>query len=194
MTEKRRQFVLLDRDGTLNIERHYLSDPDEVTLLPNTVVGLRQLQALGLGLVVITNQSGVGRGMFDIQRLNAIHERLTMLLEGQGVTLDGIYFCPHTPEDNCQCRKPKPGMAFWAADDLGFSLPHTFVIGDKACDIGIGHNVGATTLLVRTGYGEDEAQYGQSNPHFIVADLLEAAQTIESLLSADFAGKGMIHE
>ena len=183
---EKQRFALLDRDGTLIVERRYLSDPDGVELLPNAITGLQRLQALGLGLVVVTNQSGVGRKLFGRQRLSAIHERLALLLEQEDIALDGIYVCPHRPEENCQCRKPKPGLALRAAEDLGFSLTHAFVIGDKACDIELGHNIGATTLLVRTGYGEEEAQNGKSNAHFVVANLLEAAQVIEDLLAADY--------
>jgi D-glycero-D-manno-heptose 1,7-bisphosphate phosphatase len=179
---KPRRFVLLDRDGTVNIERVYLSDPDEIELYPNTLVGLRRLQELGLGLAVVTNQSAIGRGFFDRERLEEIHRRLKDLLGLGGVMLDDIFVCPHTPEDGCQCRKPEPGLALHAAQKLGFDPTQAFVIGDKACDIGLGQRIGATTLLVRTGYGNEEVAQGKVNPDFVVADLEEAAQVVEAIV------------
>jgi D-glycero-D-manno-heptose 1,7-bisphosphate phosphatase len=176
---RQRRFVLLDRDGTINVEREYLSDPDELELYPNTLDGLRRLQGLGFGLVVVTNQSAIGRGFFDRERLEEIHLRLKDILGRGGVRLDGIFVCPHTPDDDCQCRKPQPGLALDAAKELGFEPAQAFVIGDKACDIGLGQRIGATTLLVRTGYGKEEIAQGKVNPDFVVADLAEAAQVIE---------------
>ena len=174
-----RRFVLLDRDGTINVEQVYLSDTDELKLYPNTLDGLIRLKGLGLGLVVITNQSAIGRGFFDRERLEEVHTRLQDILGRGGVTLDGIFVCPHTPDDDCQCRKPKPGLVLAAAKEFGFEPAQAFVIGDKACDIELGQRLGATTLLVRTGYGNEVIAQGKVNPDFVVADLAEAAQVIE---------------
>ncbi len=107
-------LCLLDRDGTIIAERSYLSDPDQVELLPGTVEGLRRLQRMGCGLVVITNQSGIGRGYFTETQLARIHERMKALLAREQVRLDGIYICPHRPEEHCSCRKPEPGLVFAA--------------------------------------------------------------------------------
>ena len=173
---------MLDRDGTLIEERHYLSDPAQVELLPGTAEGMRQLQTMGLGLVVITNQSGIGRGYFDKARLDRIHERLSQLLEAESVHLDGIYFCPHMPEDDCTCRKPKTGLLESAAKDLDFDPRASLVIGDKASDIEMGQRVGASTLLVRTGYGAEVERDGTATPDYMVDSLLEAAQIIQRIL------------
>lgn len=180
-----RRFVALDRDGTIIVERHYLSDPDLVELLPGAASGLRQLRELGLGLVVVTNQSPIGRGYFDETRLELIHQRLVELLAAEGVELDGVYFCPHTPDDNCSCRKPRPGMLKLAAQELNFELPDCFVIGDNTCDIELGRRVGATTFLVRTGYGAQVAAESVASPDYVVDDLQDAAQVIERLLATD---------
>ena len=118
----RQRFVVLDRDGTIIVEHHYLSDPDRVELLPGVAEGLCQLTQMGLGLVVITNQSAVGRGFFDLARLNLIHQRLYALLETEQVHLNGVYFCPHTPQENCPCRKPRPELLELAGKELGFDL------------------------------------------------------------------------
>jgi D-glycero-D-manno-heptose 1,7-bisphosphate phosphatase len=181
---KRRQFVVLDRDGTIIVERHYLSDPHEIEFLPGAVRGLRQMLAMGLGLVVVTNQSAVGRGFFDEAHLDSIHQRLRELLGSEGIRLEEIYFCPHKPEDNCPCRKPKPGLIERAARELDFDLQASFVIGDKPADIAMGRQVKATTFLVRTGYGADFVGDPGISPDYLTDDLWGAAQTIERLLAA----------
>jgi len=180
-----RRFVILDRDGTINTERRYLSDPDSVELLPGAVEGLSHLQDIGLRLVVVTNQSAVGRGYFDLARLESIHARLKELLADGGVGLDGIYFCPHKPEDECECRKPSDGLVRKAAMDLGFKPHEGFVIGDKACDIELGQVLGAKTVLVTTGYGAETLAGGQVQPDFVAANLAEAAAVIEKLVTKD---------
>jgi D-glycero-D-manno-heptose 1,7-bisphosphate phosphatase len=198
---KTQRFVFLDRDGTLNVERHYLSDPDQLELLPNVAAGLWKLREAGFGLVVVTNQSGIARGYFDESRLAAIHHRLREMLAAEGVALDAIYHCPHGPADACRCRKPAPGMIEQAARDLKFDPAACVMIGDKACDVDLGHAVGAASILVRTGYGsrcaaEYEAAPTSRNggtsasgaaPHFIANDLLDAADWIirQSIEAAD---------
>jgi D-glycero-D-manno-heptose 1,7-bisphosphate phosphatase len=179
---RERRFVVLDRDGTVIVERHYLSDPDQVQLLSGTGPGLRRLRELGLGLVLVTNQSAIGRGFFDQQRLELIHSRLRELLEAEHVRLDGIYFCPHRPDDECACRKPQPGMIEAAAEELDFDPRQCFVIGDNECDMELGRRVGATTMLVRTGYGATVAAEAKAEPDYIVNDLAEAAQVIERVV------------
>lgn len=176
-----RRFVLLDRDGTLIAERNYLARAEDVELLPATARGLRLLNHLGLGLAVLTNQSGLGRGYFDQAALDTVHTRLSQLLAGEGVSLAGIYVCPHIPEDDCDCRKPRPGLAQRAAAELNFDPAASFVIGDKACDIELGQSLGATTFLVRTGYGALHEQNG-TRADYVVDDVLAAAHIIRSLV------------
>lgn len=176
-----RRFVALDRDGTVIVERHYLSEPREVELLAGAAAGLRRLRDLGLGLILVTNQSAIGRGIFDHARLELIHDRVRELLAEHSVTLDGIYYCPHTPDDGCACRKPRTEMMKSAASELRFDPGDCFVIGDKQCDVELGKRVGATTMLVRTGYGL-EAEASGVTADFVVSDLSEAAAIIEGLL------------
>jgi D-glycero-D-manno-heptose 1,7-bisphosphate phosphatase len=186
-----RRFVLLDRDGTINAERNYLSSPGQLSLLPGAAAGLRALRGLGLGLVVVTNQSGVARGYFDEGQLTSIHERLHELLGAAGVELDGIYYCPHAPDDGCACRKPREGLALSAARELGFRPEECFVIGDKACDIELGNRLGATTVLVRTGHGEKAAAQLLANPGLrpqpdqIVPNLIAAAKFVGRVLRSE---------
>lgn len=181
---KRRQFVVVDRDGTIIVERDYLSDPRQIEFLPGAVRGLRLLLRIGLGLVVVTNQSAVGRGFFDEAHLDLIHRQLRELLETEGVQLEGIYFCPHTPEDDCSCRKPKPGLIERAAKELDFDLQASFVIGDKPADIEMGRRVRATTFLVRTGYGAEFVGDSTVNPDYVADDLWVAAQMIQRIVVA----------
>jgi D-glycero-D-manno-heptose 1,7-bisphosphate phosphatase len=179
-----RRFVLLDRDGTIIIEKHYLSDPDGVELIEGAADGLRKLAALGLGLVVVTNQSAIGRGLFDAERLDAIHHRMLDQLRAQGVRLEGIYFCPHLPGDGCGCRKPRTGLVEQAAEQLRFDASRSFVVGDATSDIELGRAIGATTLLVRTGYGAETQAQARTPADYVVKDLHEAADVITGLLQA----------
>lgn len=181
---RRRRFVLLDRDGTLNIERGHLSASEELELLPGVPEGLRQLRALGLGLVVVSNQSAIGRRHFDLARLQSIHNRMSELLAQGGIVLDAIFFCPHTPEDHCACRKPEVGLGLQAAAQFSFHPNECFMIGDQKSDIAFGKRLGATTLLVRTGYGAEVEVAGQHGADYVVDDLREGAQVIAQLLAS----------
>jgi D-glycero-D-manno-heptose 1,7-bisphosphate phosphatase len=174
-----RRYVVLDRDGTLNVEKNYLSDPQELELLPGVTEGLKLLQSHGFGLVVVSNQSGVGRGLFDRDTVERINLRLKELLQREGVTLESIYYCPHSPEQNCACRKPSPAMIEQAAKDLHFDPQQSFVVGDKCSDVEMGQRVNAVTVLVRTGYGK-QATLGPAKPDFVAENFVDAAAFIVS--------------
>lgn len=178
---KQKRFVLLDRDGTIILERDHLTDIAQVELIPKAAQALKKLHDLGLGLIIITNQSVVGRGHINLDDLEKIHKRMLDLLLKEETSIDGIYFCPHTPEDNCLCRKPGLGLVKLAAEEHKFDPKLCFVIGDKAIDIELGQKMGATTFLVRTGYGA-QVDHKEVNPDFVVNDLLEAAHIIQTLI------------
>lgn len=175
--------VFLDRDGTLIADKHYLSQPEQVELYPGTIPGLKRMRELGFKLVLVTNQSGVGRGKFPQERVGEVHEHLRGLLAADGVTLDGVYYCPHTPDDACGCRKPQPGMIEQAVAALGVDPTQSFVIGDKPCDLELGRAVGAMTFLVRTGYGSEHEGTDGLPADFVVDDLADAAAVIERQLA-----------
>ena len=177
------RLVVVDRDGTLNVERHYLSDPALVELLPNVASGLSLLRDMGFSVAVVTNQSALSRGFINRETLDVIHGRLRDLLKAQGATVDAIYFCPHLPEAGCLCRKPQIGLLEQAARDFGATPQETFVIGDQSSDIEMGRRAGATTFLVQTGYGATTLEQGKITPDYVVADVLGAAQVIQKLLS-----------
>jgi len=179
------RFALVDRDGTINEERHYLATPDEVALIPGSADALVRLRDLGFGIVVVTNQAEVGRGNLALAELGRINDRLRVLLAENGARVDAIEVCPHRPEDGCDCRKPKPGMALRAADRFGFAPDASVVIGDHLADLGMGRAIGATTILVRTGHGaEAEPKTGALADH-VADDLADAVTIIAALVGRD---------
>jgi len=168
-----RKAVFLDRDGTLIVEKNYLHNPEGVEILPGVVEGLGLLRQHGFGLIVATNQAGVGRGYYSVEAMHAVNERMKALLAEEGIALDALYFCPHAPDEACPCRKPAPGMLEQATCELGISLESSFVIGDKESDILLGKGAGLQTVLVRTGYGAKVEKEGTQASH--VADTLHEA-------------------
>lgn len=179
--------VFLDRDGTINVEVQYLSKVEEFEFIPGVPWALRRLKDAGFLLVVVTNQSGIGRGYYDEAALQAIHDHMHADLAAFGVSVDACYFCPHHPEhgigdyrQECGCRKPLPGMLQQAAQDLDIDLSRSYMIGDKLADVEAGTNAGCTPLLVLTGYGSGDSQ---KLPEGVQAypDLLAAADAILQL-------------
>jgi D-glycero-D-manno-heptose 1,7-bisphosphate phosphatase len=130
------RFALLDRDGTIIVDKIYLADPEQIEFAPGVVEGLHSLRDAGVRFILITNQSGIARGYFTEDTLAQIHTRLCDLLMREGVRLEGIYHCPHGPEDDCSCRKPKPGLVRAAMSDFGFNPADAVLIGDSAADMG----------------------------------------------------------
>lgn len=181
------RIVILDRDGTINIERNYLASVEGMELLPGAAEGIRMLNRAGLPVVVASNQPVIARGECSPETLQAIHTRMVELLAEEGATVDIIYYCPHAPDDHCDCRKPRTGLLEKARDAFRADLSRSFVAGDKCSDIGAGLAVGAATFLVRTGHGRETERAGQCTPHHIVDDLRAAAERICSIIqgSAD---------
>lgn len=139
-----RPWLLLDRDDTLLDDPGYLSDPDLVEFLPGALEGLEAFSQAGWPLVLVTNQSGIGRGYFGLDELRLVHARLEKLLGERSVKLAGIYLCPHSPEDGCACRKPGVELAERAASDLQLNLADCVMVGDKESDLQMGRNIGAS--------------------------------------------------
>jgi D-glycero-D-manno-heptose 1,7-bisphosphate phosphatase len=178
--------VFLDKDGTLVPDQPYNADPRQITLLPGVASGLGRLSAAGYRLVVVTNQSGVARGYFPETALVEVEQRLRDLLEHEaGVPLAGFYYCPHHPDGSipeyavqCECRKPRPGMLWLAAKQLGIDLPGSWMIGDILNDVEAGSRAGCHTILIDNG-GETEWEPGPyREPDSIAGDFIEAAQII----------------
>ncbi len=177
-----KRAVFLDRDGVINKEVNYLSEPDEFELLEGTAEALKILKRAGYLLIVITNQSGIARGYFSVETLNDIHTKMRRLLKEQGAFIDDIFYCPHHPKftGECPCRKPKPGMILEAQKKYGLDLSSSFMVGDKFSDIKAGINAGCKTVFVLTGHGSEEHEKGdQIHPDYIYDDLLEFAKNIK---------------
>jgi D-glycero-D-manno-heptose 1,7-bisphosphate phosphatase len=157
--------IVLDRDGTIIRDKHYLHDPDEVELLPGSAEALADLNKKGIKLFVATNQSGIGRGYFREQDYRAVQKELDSQLAQRGTRISGSVYCPHAPDEDCACRKPKTGM--WTELKQKFSLheAETAVIGDKKSDILFGRNSGlALCILVLTGHGAEEIRKAGITP------------------------------
>jgi D-glycero-D-manno-heptose 1,7-bisphosphate phosphatase len=149
--------ILLDRDGTLIEDRHYLSDPAQVTLLPGVARALRRLLLTGCRLFVVTNQSGVGRGYFSLESVHACNMRLVRLLAAHDAHFTDMLLCPHSPEEGCACRKPQTGMWDVLRGRHGLLAAHSAMIGDKGDDVRFGRAAGLRTVLVLTGKGREHA-------------------------------------
>ena len=171
------KVVILDRDGTLVIDRGYLDDPAGLEFEPGAAEGLQWLYSHGYRLIVITNQSGVGRGFITLERLQAMNARLHVMVENVGARLEGIYHCPHAPDAGCACRKPALGLLTQAAADLGFDPASAIMIGDKESDIEFGRRAGATTILIAD---HPPAAGAGIRPDLIASNLMEAARAATS--------------
>ncbi len=173
-----RRFVLADRDGTINEQLDYVLSPDQIRLIPGAAGALRELRELGLGVVVVTNQSPIARGWLTPAQLESIHARLSDLLRAEGATVDGYYTCPHAPDDGCACRKPGTALALRAAAEHGFDPAEAFVVGDHRVDVEMGRALGARTILVLTGHGREELAAAAPFADHVVGDLAEAAAIV----------------
>ncbi|MBI5086789.1 MAG: HAD family hydrolase [Acidobacteria bacterium] len=176
------RWVALDRDGTLIAERGYLADPEGVEVMDGAAGALLRMRELGLRVVVVTNQSGVGRGYFEMSAVEAIHARIIKELGAAGKMIEGFYVCPHAPGEECDCRKPKTGLLMRAAADLGLPVEECVVVGDKAADVELGHAAGGKSVLVTTGYGAEHA--GSVAADFVAGSLREAAEWMSSSIDS----------
>lgn len=166
----------MDRDGTLAPDIPYLDDPEKLRLFPEAAGAIADLKKAGFLVVLITNQSGVGRGMFSEDVLGRIHARLRKMLNERGTDLDGLYYCPHTPEEGCSCRKPATGMIDRATEEMSLSRAGSYVVGDDIVDVELARNAGLKSVLVLTGHGV--ASRLKLDPDAVVENLTEAVNWI----------------
>lgn len=187
-----RPAVLMDRDGTLAHEVGYVNHPSRFKLYPYAVEAVRVVNRAGFLAVVVTNQAGVARGYFPESLIGEVHGLVSAAMQSGGARLDGIYYCPHHPSAgeppyrrDCECRKPRPGLALRAAAELGIDLSRSWVVGDRPGDLELAWNVGARAALVKTGYGLGELTFNRAalprEPDLIAEHLLEAVQEIVRL-------------
>ncbi len=184
-----KRAVFLDRDGTINREAGYVDCPDRFELLPKVGPAVAGLNQAGLSVVVVSNQSGVGRGLISMESLDDVDLRMKELLALDGASLDGIYYCPHHPEAKvleyrklCECRKPKPGLIQKASSDLNLDPTRSFMVGDRVRDLKAGWALGTRSILVLSGYGASELNTIMNNqrdrPDHVARDLAGAADWI----------------
>jgi D-glycero-D-manno-heptose 1,7-bisphosphate phosphatase len=184
MAKRGKRAVFLDRDGTINVEKEYLFRVEEFEFIPGAPEAIKLLKDAGFLVVIVTNQSGIGRGFYAEADLERLHAFMEQALARIGTGVDAYYFCPHHPQHGqgeyrteCVCRKPLPGMLLAAARDLVIDLPASFMVGDKLADVEAGLAAGCRPVLVRTGYGAAEITAVPAGVQ-TVADLSAAAQLI----------------
>ena len=171
----------MDRDGTVSEEIGYMYDAGLYKPFSYAGPAIRRINDSGMKAILITNQSGVGRGYFEETVVHQVHDALQAELARHGAKLDAIYFCPHDPEAGCDCRKPQPGMLRRAEKELHIDLAGSYVIGDKQIDVETAYSVGAKSIMVLTGYGREERKSHKGSghqPHFVAETLMEAVDAI----------------
>lgn len=184
MSETRtlRPAVFLDRDGTLCEEMGYLNHVSRFQMFSFAAEAIRRLNGAGRAVIVVSNQSGISRGIFPEKVLHDVHARMKRELESAGAHLDGIYVCPHQARDACECRKPKTGLLERAAREQGLDLGRSLVVGDRYADIEMGHRAGGRGVLVMTGYGRGEYEWHWAEwprqPECVAEDLTAAVEWI----------------
>jgi len=180
----RQKAVFVDRDGTLIQDKNFISRIQDVEFVPGSIEAIKILKDLGYKVVIVSNQSGIGRGILTEEIVDKINEFILSQLREKGLDIDGVYYCPHNPDDNCTCRKPNLDMVNQAFSKLNLSLKNSWAIGDKLSDVMLGKNMGGKGGLVLTGYGKKEQEKIKENsdlePDFIVKNLLDAAMLIQS--------------
>jgi D-glycero-D-manno-heptose 1,7-bisphosphate phosphatase len=174
--------VFLDRDGTVFVDTDYPKNPDEVVWLPGAVEGMRLMIEKGYLLFIVSNQSGVARGLIKYEEFSAVHRRAMQLVAAEGLTVEEWGYCLHAPEINCQCRKPKPGLIARSSHGHPLDLGASCTVGDKLCDLELADAVGATGYLVLTGKGHKTMatleRNGSMRQYKVRADLLAVAQDL----------------
>lgn len=187
-----RPALFLDRDGVVIADENYLADPGKVRLLPGVAAAMARAREAGFLLIGVSNQSGIGRGYFSIKEFNQVMKRLERLLDDESVKFDSFFYCPHAPGDDCNCRKPKPGLLEEAQGFHSIDLERSWIVGDKRSDVTFGRAAGLGSVLVRTGYGMSEEQVVRDkwagDPRVLVADDLPAA--VSAILDLDLEGGG----
>ncbi len=185
--------VFLDRDGTINDDPGYLGEPSNVKLFPGTAKALSILKSrLNCKLLVISNQSGIARGLITKQMVESVNDKINELLSAEQTSIDAFYYCPFHPDFNseaeCECRKPSPKLVFDAAKDFKIDLTKSYFVGDSSADVICGFNAGLKTVLVKTGYGTESISILQKQnkiPTFVAENLAQACNFIIN----DFSGE-----
>lgn len=174
--------VFVDRDGTINVNVHYLDDPDKFEMYLGVGEGVKKLKDSGFKVIVITNQSGIARGYFTKKQLSNIHEKMRKEFQKFDIELDGIYYCPHHPDDNCNCRKPNTELFEKAVKEHNIEIKKSYMLGDKIPDISAAKKIGAGAILIPEPHLKGKLlsknNDWESNPDYIADDFLDAVEWI----------------
>ena len=184
MADRGRLAVFIDRDDTINKDVPYCARPEDFVLLPTAAEAIRLLNQALVPVIVVTNQSGIGRGYFDETTLSRIHDKMRSDLAAHGAKVAAVYHCPHTPDAGCNCRKPKIGMALVAAKEHALHLPSCYMIGDRVSDLRFGRAMGATTVVVPSIRGGQELAESGEKPDHLASDALDAVNWILRKINA----------
>lgn len=187
--------VFLDRDGTINVEKNYVHRFEDFEFIEGSIEAIRMLRDSGFKVVVVTNQSGIGRGYYTSNDVQLLHDRIQRELRKEGTMIDAFFFCPHHPDApiaeyrlDCECRKPKPGMVFQAEKKLDLDLKRSYIVGDSAADMEMGKQTGLYSILVRTGHGAESLETLKGHgirPDEVVENLFLAARQILHMNAPD---------
>lgn len=184
-----RKAVFLDRDGTINVEKDYLHRIEDFEFIPGAPEAIKKLKDAGFLVIVVTNQSGVGRGYYTLQDVERLHEHIQKKLSEAGTSIDAFYVCPHHPtkgvgeyKKDCDCRKGSPGMLLKAAREFDIDLSRSYMVGDKEADVEAGENAGCRSIMVLTGYGGEAAEHVTTNSVLLHEDVRQAAEHIVEAL------------
>jgi D-glycero-D-manno-heptose 1,7-bisphosphate phosphatase len=175
-----RRVVFLDRDGTINVDRGYVHRIEDWEYIPGAIEAIRQIRLAGFAVAIVSNQSAIAAGKYPWADVTRLHARMQTELDRHGTKIDAIAVCPHSPADNCACRKPRPGLACQIEQQLGVPIdyPASWTIGDKVSDVGFGRAVGSHTILLRSRYWQPGDL--SIRPNVVTESLLEAVRTIVS--------------
>lgn len=189
----KKKAIFLDRDGTINIDPGYIGDPNLIKFYPGVSEGIKKLKnELGFLIIVISNQSGITRGLITTEDLDKVNNRVNKILEIENTKIDAFYYCPYHPdydsEEKCSCRKPSPELVFKAASEFDVDLNNSFFIGDRKSDIECGINAGLNSILVKNTISEEELielKNSKNSPNFIAGNFLSALKYIESNIDGE---------
>ena len=174
--------VFIDRDGTINIDGPYLDNPDRFEMYPGVGEGIKKLKDDGFKIIVMTNQSGIARGYFTEEVLMSIHKTMAIKFDAFDVKLDGVYYCPHHPDDNCNCRKPNTGLFENAIEEHDIDVNQSYMIGDKILDVCAGQKIGVKTILIPEAHARDEflstKNEWKCHPDYVADDFVDAVEWI----------------
>lgn len=195
MATRLKPGVFFDRDGVINVNRSdYVKKWDEFIFEEDVLPSLKDLAGSQFSIVIVSNQSAIGRGLMDVESVEEIHERMLAEIVRNGGRVDAVYYCPHTPSDRCSCRKPKPGLLLQAAKELDIDLARSFFVGDAVSDVEAAFAAGCTPLFIRTGLGGEQLARLKKNGHDQVKIFQGLREVSDYLLNVDMGSieKGLL--